>query len=267
MTRMIGALAFWVALAGSTVAMAGAADDAYNAQVCRQWGVESVSWVQKWRDPTCDGRCPACLQCYSRVIRCGNWVTHEVYSQSNPSLSDAQNAAGVPRLIAEAQQRQREIATIRNWENLSPWPQLAILLCFIVPSIIGFFGNSWERNEKARTAIIGLNCYFAVALLFFNTSRVSNTLIHQIDGLLFFHSWFFPTAIVAFIIVVAKPFLVGCDFLFVKHPAADIVNSAVDAGTAIDARALASALTHMRPRSKTRCRRGITSIRQRRRAS
>ena len=83
----------------------------------------------------------------------------------------------------------------------------------------------------------------------------SNILALQLDNSIFFHSTLFMFVVLVFLESMRCRLQKGWDYLFVKHPATDIVNSAVDRGTAIHGKSLVRALSnqpdnllHLRPR-------------------
>ena len=120
-----------------------------------------------------------------------------------------------------------QFAASPAWENLSPIPQLLILGLSIALTFVAWRGIG---DDDWRMGPMGLfNIYLAVSLLFFNTTaKGSSQIAYWLDTTLFFHSWLFFGALVGFVAVGVQPFIQGWDYLFVKHPAADIVNTAVD---------------------------------------
>jgi hypothetical protein len=145
---------------------------------------------------------------------------------------------------AEWAQVQAKQASTKFWRPLSPYPQFVILGCFIAISGLAWFGRykngtgikDWHLNYP-------FNLYFAISLLTFNTSGDSNNLAQTLDGNIFFHSNIFLLAVVVFLAINAMSLARGWDYLFVKHPAANIVNSAVDHGTPIHGKSLVRAMS------------------------
>jgi len=156
--------------------------------------------------------------------------------------SEFQQQAEWAKIQAKERHDRAQFAALPGWKKLSPWPQLIILALSMGLTAIAWRGL---KKEDWRTGpIANFNIYLAVSLLFFNTTaKGSSGFAYSLDQWLFFHSWLFVGVICAVIAIAAQPFRVGWDFYFVKHPAADIVNSAVDHGTPIHGKSLARALS------------------------
>jgi hypothetical protein len=196
----------------------------------------------------CIQNCPQCIQyCYAYSVVCNDGAILSRYSQVKPFLSpfgEPPTYTSETQEQAEWAQIQAKEASTKFWRPLSPYPQFLILGCFIFIS-----GVAWFGRDKRGTGIkdwglnVPFNFYFALSLLTFNTSGDSSNLAQSLDGSVFFHSALFIIVICAFLAINAMSLARGWDYLFVKHPAADIVNSAVDQGTPIHGKSLVQALS------------------------
>jgi hypothetical protein len=197
--------------------------------------------------------CPQCIRyCYVYTLVCNDGANLNRYSQLQPFLSqyaerptytsEAQQSGEWSSIQGQEQHDNTQFSSTAAWENLSPIPQFLILGLSIALTMIawrGLEGDDW------RMAPLGIfNLYLPVSLLFFNTTaKGSSGFAYWLDTTLFFHSWLFLLAAIGVVAVGAVPFAKGWDYYFVKHPAADIVNAAVDNNTPIDGKSFASALT------------------------
>jgi hypothetical protein len=144
---------------------------------------------------------------------------------------------------AELAKIQAKEASTKFWRPLSPWPQLAILCCFMAVSGMAWLGRYESQNGLKNWSInVPFNLYFALSLFTFTTAGDSNSLAQSLDNSVFFHSGLFLIVICAFFAINAIPLVKGWYYLFVKHPATDVVNSAVRSGAPIDGSALTRTL-------------------------
>ena len=195
----------------------------------------------------CIRNCPQCIQyCYAYTVVCNDNGTVGRYSQVQPFVSAFSD---LPTYTSESQQQaewariQAQQASSNYWRPLSPWPQLLILCCFMAISGIAWFGRHKNgTGVKAWELNIPFNLYFALSLFTFNTSGDSDSLAQMLDGNIFFHSGLFVCVVFAFVAINAMSLIRGCNYLFVRHPAANIVNTAVDHGKPIHGKSLVRAL-------------------------
>lgn len=196
----------------------------------------------------CIRNCPQCIQyCYTYSVVCNDGAEISRLTQVQPFVSPY----GDPPTYTSEYQEQAELAQIKAkeastkfWRPLSPWPQFLILCCFIAVSGIAWVGRYESQNGLKKWSInVPFNLYFALSLFTFNTSGDSNSLAQSLDSSVFFHSGLFVFVVLAFFAINAIPLARGYDYLFVKHPAADIVNSAVSSGAPIDRSAFRQSLS------------------------
>ena len=143
---------------------------------------------------------------------------------------------------AELAQIRAAIASSNFWRPLSPYPQL-VIFGFLL--LLSWISRRAREKNKVYWGLNGpLNLYFAVQSCSLLTPHLIQIwLVQTADYYLLFHSWLFVIALLLFFAINAMPLQEGWDYLFVKHPAADIVNSAVRHGTPIDGKShCASAL-------------------------
>jgi hypothetical protein len=164
-----------------------------------------------------------------------------IYSQVRPYRSEAEQSAELSQIQAQESHDNGHFASTAKWEALSPWPQFLILGLSIALTVVAWRGLG---DVDWRMALLSVfNPYLAVSLLFFNTTaKGSFGLWYFLDSWLFFHSWLFLLALIGVIAAGAEPFMKGWDYYFVKHPAADIVNAAVDNNTPMHRQSFARAL-------------------------
>jgi hypothetical protein len=242
-------------------AVAQSSLERYDRAMCKPYGgltgiVRDFSYVPWFLGPVvedgstylaenCKQYCPQCIRyCYIYTIACGTTGTRFTrYSQVRPfvlAYADNPTYTSESEEQAELAQIQAALASSNFWRPLSPYPQLLILAFLVLLSWISRRGR--DKNEEYWGWNGPLNVYFGLSLLTFNTSSDSNKIVQTADQYLFFHSWIFVIALLLFFITNAVPFAKGWNYLFVKHPAADIVNSAVSDGTPIEGPALAKSL-------------------------
>ena len=141
---------------------------------------------------------------------------------------------------AELAQIRTAVASSNFWRPLSPYPQLVIFGFLLLLSWIS--RRARDQNKVYWGWNGPLNLYFGLSLLTFNTSSDSNQLVQTADHYLLFHSWLFVIALLLFFVINAVPLAKGWNYLFVKHPTADMINSAVRHGTPLDGEAFARSL-------------------------
>jgi hypothetical protein len=187
---------------------------------------------------------------------CADGTNLNRYSQTRPFISDRAepltytSEADEFQEWAEIQEQERRdnahFASTAEWEKLSPWAQFLILGISIALTAIAWRGLTNDNliNNWRRCALSYFNLYLAVSLLFFNTTaKGSSALAYWLDTHVFFHSLAFVLALLGTAVVGAAPFRRGWDYYFVKHPVADIINSALGNNTPIHGQSLAAALT------------------------
>ncbi len=182
----------------------------------------------------CKQYCPQCIRyCYIYTIACGTSGTRFTrYSQVRPFVRDTLTYTSESEEQAELAQIRAAVASSNFWRPLSPYPQLVIFGFLLLLSWIS--RRARDKNKVYWGWNGPLNLYFGLSLLTFNASSDSNRLVQTADYYLLFHSWLFVIALLLFFVINAVPVIRGWDYLFVKHPAADIVNSAVRSGAPID---------------------------------
>jgi hypothetical protein len=193
----------------------------------------------------CKQYCPQCIRyCYLYSIACGTQGKRLArYSQVQPFVSqhgDHPTYTSESQQLAELAQIQKQEASSNFWRPLSPYPQLLIFGVFLSLSWVSRRGRGKDEVYYGWNGPLIL--YFALSLLTFNTSSDSLLFMQIADQYLFFHSWLFVFAVIFFFATNVAPLVRGWHYLFVKHPAADIVNSAVRSGTPIHGQSLARAL-------------------------
>lgn len=243
----IGAVALASALF-TREAGASVADQQWDTQSCAPYGGISqiLNYGYQISIRYCGQGCPQCKRyCYTRVIACANGQTVNTYSQVKPYRPEAEQEQELAAIQSWQANEDRKFAQgVDFWRPLSPFPQLLIWSVLIAVS-----GLAWVGRDKKGTHLndwglnVPFNLYFGLSLLTFNTASDSVALPRLLDDYLFFHSWLFCLAVLAFCGINAVPVARGWDYLFVKHPATNIVNTAVNDGTPIHGKSLARALS------------------------
>jgi len=227
-------------------AHASYADDQGDAKACAPYGgyANIVHYGLPVSLAGCRQWCPQCIQyCYVREIACRNGQLVNLYSQVKPYRPEAEQSQEWSNIQSAKRNAEQQFSSAVAWRPLSPYPQFVLIGFFIIISTIAWFGRVKDGTGLRDWGLnIPLNAYLALSLATFNTALDSDPLVQTLDQYVFFHSWFHSVVLVSFFVINAMPLIRGWDYLFVKHPAADIVNSAVDAGTAIHGQSLARAL-------------------------
>ena len=243
--RACWALVVLVVLLGVR-ANAADSDRNYETQLCAPYG-GITQWNTHWQQhpfSEChySDRCPNCIGfCYARQIACRNGQNFIVWSQLRPYESDAWKSAEWSAIQEHEQRENAKLSSAAAWANSSPIPQFLLLGLSIALTFVAWRGLS--DDDWRMAPLVLFNAYLAVSLLFFNTTeKGSYWIVHQLDTMVFFHSWLFFAAFVGFVAVAVQPFIQGWDYLFVKHPAEPVVEQALSSGEAIDHQALSAAL-------------------------
>jgi hypothetical protein len=157
-----------------------------------------------------------CRECYRSDVRCPDGTTHAVTSDISP-FSTAIDAI------------------LYRYNDIIVW--LAVLM------VVAVAGISWmpKRNGDYLRAAVGLLLYIVVIFpQFAYATSIPGRGWYGIGSFLFGFTLIIVLPLTLWIFT--KPFLAGCNYLFVLHPAEQVVKTALRAGQPLDGAALAAAL-------------------------